>query len=175
MQVEPHFSWLHEIAIPVCFTLLGAGIGYFAGALRDGQKAKRDKIAFLRAIGMELDALGAQLDSSSLEVTGSKGRLEDRTSQGVHFAFALRTSVFESQIGKLRDVDDPLLIKIVHFYSDTGTLEHIFESANDTGAEYARGDRDSVRPRLMSTLIELQNQISIFSKRLRELRTELPK
>jgi hypothetical protein len=34
----------------------------------------------------------------------------------------LRTSVFASQIGKLSDADDPLLIDIVHFYSDLGAL-----------------------------------------------------
>jgi hypothetical protein len=174
-----YYPWLREIAIPAFFTLFGAGIGFLISEIRDDRKAKRDKQAFLRAVGMELDALGAQLDGSLPDVKGSRERVEGKGSTGPQFALALRTSVFASQIGKLSDVDDPLLIDIVHFYSDLGTLERIIESVNKTSVEYTRaevfhGEKDNVRPRLASSLIELQNQISIFSKRLRQLRAKLP-
>jgi len=140
MDAQPHFSWLHELAIPALFTLLGAGIGFFTGELRDDRKAKRDKRAFLQAIGMELDALGKQLDASLHEVRDSTDRVRGNSQTGPQFAAALRTSVFTSQIGKLRDVGDPLLIEIIHFYSDLGTLEKTVETANDVGAEFSRAD-----------------------------------
>jgi hypothetical protein len=175
MQTEPSFSWLR----PAFFTLFGAALGFVASQVRDWWKAKRDKRAFLRAVGMELDALGAQLDGSLPDVKGAKERVEGKGRTGPQFALALRTSVFATQIGKLSDVDDPLLIDIVHFYSDLGTLERIIESVNETSVEYTRaeafhGEKDNVRPRLVSSLIEFQNQISIFSKRLRQLRAKLP-
>ena len=178
MQTEPHFSWLREFAVPAFFTLFGAALGFIASQIRDWWKARRDKQAFLRAVGMELDALGNQLDATFDEVRGSYERVKGGGT-GPQFSWALRTSVFTSQIGKLRDVDAPLLIEVVHFYSDLGTLEHIFESVNEQSAEYHRADafsgkKDDVRPRLLSTLIALQHQIPSFGARLRNLRAKLP-
>jgi hypothetical protein len=179
MQTAPHFSWLHELAIPAFFTLLGAGVGFFSGQLADDRKAKKAKTAFLHAIGMELDALEAQLDGSLPEVKAAHDRVAGRSQTGPQFALALRTSVFASQIGKLRDVGDPLLIEIIHFYSDLGTLERVFEGANNTSREFTRadifsGEQDKIRPRLVSTMIELQNQMNIVLTRLRVLRRKLP-
>jgi hypothetical protein len=179
MYIQTNFSWFHELAIPAFFTLFGAALGFFAGQLREDRNAKQAKTSFLQAIGMELDALGKQLHDSLGEVQNSANRVKGRSQTGPQFAWALRTSVFASQVGKLRDVSDPLLIEIVHFYSDLGTLEHIFQSANETSAEFTSADifsgqQEKIRPRLESTLIELQNQISIFGNRLRTLRAKLP-
>jgi len=180
MQAESHFSWLREFLVPVFFTLIGAVIGFVASQIRDYFQAKRAKQSFVRAIGMELDALGNQLDASLLEVTASRERIESRGSTGPQIAAAFRTIVFTSQLGKLRDVDDALMIEIVHFYSDLATLERIIESLNDTGAEYTRanaasGEKDSVRPRLLSTLRVLQEQFVGFMTRLQTLRAKLPR
>jgi predicted metal-dependent TIM-barrel fold hydrolase len=179
MQAEPHFSWLRELVAPVFFTLFGASLGYIATLIRDERKAKRDKEAFLRAVGMELDALGKQLDASLQEVTGSKERVEAGGKTGPQIAAALRTIVFTSQLGKLRDVDDPVLIEVIHFYSDLAMLERIIEGVNETGIEYTRapvpsGEKDSIRPRLLSTLRVLQEQLAGFGARLRKLRAKLP-
>jgi hypothetical protein len=178
MDAHTQFSWLREFAIPAFFTLFGATLGFIASQIRDARKAKRDKVAFFRAIGMELDALGDQLDASFHEVKSSVERL-NHGDTAPQFAGALRTSVFSSQLGKLRDVDDPLLIKIVHFYSDMGTLQQSFETVNGIGAEYNRavigsGEKDKIRPRVFSGLRVLQEQISGFATRLRALRAKLP-
>jgi hypothetical protein len=191
LQADPHqFSWLREVGIPALFLVLGTGFGaglsFVASeklearkAKRDAQKEKRAKDSFLRAVGMELDALSDQLDGSLHEVKASTDRVTGGSGTGPQFAAALRTAVFTTQVAKLRDVDDPLLIAVVHYYSDLGTLQHILEMVNDLSAEFTRADafsgqKDSVRPRLLSTLIELQNQISIFGNRLRKLRAKLP-
>lgn len=179
MQAEPHFSWLREFAIPVFFTLFGAILGYIATVIRDERKAKRDKQPFLRAIGMELDALSSQLDASLLEVESSTGRVMGGSPTGPQFAWALRTSVFSSQLGKLRDVDDPLMVKVIHFYSDLGTLQHIFEGINALGDEYTRavvpsGQKDSVRSRLLSSLRVSQEWLAGFTRRIKDLRAQLP-
>ncbi len=179
MQAESHFSWLREFVVPVFFTLFGVALGYIATLMRDERKARRDKQSFLCPVGMELDALSDQLDASLYEVKGSTDRVMGGGATGPQFAAALRTAVFTTQVAKLRDVDDPLLISVVHFYSDLGTLQHILEMVNDLGAEFTRadafsGEKENARPRLLSALIELQKQISIFGNRLRALRDRLP-
>jgi hypothetical protein len=176
MQAEHEFSWLQGFVIPILFTLFGAAFGFFASQLRDDRNARRAKASFLRAIGMELDALRIQLDASLQEVNE---RVDRGGSVTPRFAGVLRTSVFASQLGKLRDIADPLLIEVVHFYSDLGTLQQAFEIVNDLGAEYNRapvpsGEKEAIRRQVASGLRVLQEQISGFAKRLGELRAKLP-
>jgi hypothetical protein len=185
IETETPFSWLREVLVPAIFVLIGSVLGFFATLLTDNRKAKRDdlkakraKESFLRAIGMELDALGNQLDSSLYEVKDSARRVGSG-GVGPNFAAALRTSVFTHQIGSVRDVDDPLMIEVIHFYSDLGTLEQIFEGVNNHSAEYNRfpqgsDDRAMFRSRITSGLTVLQEQISGFGRRLRALRAKLP-
>lgn len=177
--VGNQFSWIQSFVIPILFTFFGAALGFVASQIRDDRNAKRAKQSFMHAVGMELDALGNQLDATFLEVTDSTARVTRSSGAGPHFAFKLRTSVFTSQLGKLRDVADPLMIEVIHFYSDLGTLERIFESVNDFGGEYnsasvSSGEKDSARARLASGLIVLKEQLSGFGKRLRGLRAKLP-
>jgi hypothetical protein len=145
MQTETHFSWLREVLVPAIFILIGSVLGFLAGQVSDDRKAMRAKKSFMRAIGMELDALGDQLDTSLYAVKESAAKVM-LGGDGPKFAAALRTSVFTHQIGNVRDVDDPLMIEVIHYYSDLGTLEQIFEGVNDISAEYNRlnpfsGDR----------------------------------
>jgi hypothetical protein len=177
-EAVPHFSLLREFIAPAFFTVLGAVLGFFASYLRDECKAGRAKKSFLRAVGMELDALGDQLDASLNEVQGALQRVQSGGT-GPQFSFALRTSVYSSQVGKVQDIDDPLLIEVVHFYSDLGTLEGGLKIANQVSAEFSRGDpgmhaKDLIRRRLNSSLIELENQTKTFAERLRKTRAKLP-
>jgi hypothetical protein len=185
LGADPHqFSLLRELGIPTFFVVLGAGLSFLATeyleklkARREEQKARRDKISFLRAIGMELDALSDQLDATFQEVKGSIERVNSGT--GPHIAGALRTSVFSSQLGKVRDEDDPLMVKVIHFYSDLGTLQQVIESVNGLSSEFrnaeiTQGPRLGAQSRLLSGLRVLQEQISAFGSRLRELRAKLP-
>jgi hypothetical protein len=179
MQTAPNFAWQHELLIPAFFTLFGAALGYFTSIIRDERKAKRDKKAFLRAVGMELDALRHQLDVSQNEVNGSRERVMGGGETGPQIAATLRTGVFGTQVAKLRDVDDQLLIDIIHFYSDLGTVQRIVEMVNDLGAEFNRGEafsgqKEKVRPQLLSALIALQEEISKDGNRLIALRAKLP-
>jgi len=108
----------------------------------------------------------------------STDRVKGGSATGPQFAAALRTAVFTSQVAKL-SLDDPLLISVVHYYSDLGTLQHILEMVDDTSAEFSSADassaqKETVRPRLLSSLRVLQEQLAGFGKRLRELRAKLP-
>jgi len=177
--IDPdQFSWSHSVAVPAIFTTLGAVLGFAASQVRDELKARRDRNAFLRAIGMELDALSAQLAHSLREVTGSAERIKGG---GIapQFAVTFRTSVFSSQLSKLREVDDPLLIKVIHFYSDLGSIQHLIEIVNNDAAEYNgaeafQGTKERIRPRVQSELFQLQVGLTGFTNRLIHLRAELP-
>lgn len=168
---------MREVAVPALFTVLGGALGFFTSQFRDDLKARRAKESFLRAVGMELDALSIQLDDSLREVKESTERVKIG-STGPHFAGKMRTAVFKGQIGKLRDVDDKLMIELIHFYSDLGTVEQAFYASNDCSAEYSRTTSDVQRPiaqgRLLSTLIVLQQQIVMFTGTLGKLRAKLP-
>lgn len=178
MQTEPPpFSWLHEVVIPILFTVFGAMLGFLASQVQDDRKAKRAKESFIRAVGMELDALSDQLDASYYEVKASVVRVKGGGS-GPHFAASLRTSVFNGQIGKLRDVDDATMIAVIHFYSDIGTIEQVSKAANDFSAQYNQTTSDVqksvARDRLLSALRVFEEQIEVFGERLRKLRAKLP-
>jgi len=177
MAAPSDFSWLREVVVPAFFIVIGSALGFIASQLRDDRKATLAKQAFIRAIGMELDALGNQLDASLHEVKGSAERL--KAGRGPQFAFAFRTSVYTSQVGKLRSVDDPLMIEIIHFYSDLGTLQHIFEAVNEHSSEFNRTEANSESRGVMggavwSGLKILEEQIAAFGSRLRTLRAKLP-
>jgi hypothetical protein len=178
MQAEPHVSWLHELVFPLVFTVAGAGIGFFASQIRDDQNAKRAKISFLRAVGMELAELSVQLADLLQNVRDSSARVTDGGT-GPHFAIAFQTSVFTSQIGKLRDLDDPLLLDAVRFYSELGSLQQFLEAITDQGDEYNRAPvtsiaRDSARSLLARQLNLLQATVAAVGTGLRVLRAKLP-
>jgi hypothetical protein len=177
MQTEPNYPWMRELVAPAFFILLGAVVGFLSSQLSDYWKAKRAKKSFARAIGMELDALNTQLVETLRQTTVWKEKVRSMAAPAL--ALRLRTSVFSSQIGKLSDVADPLMIEVIHFYSDLGTLEQVFEEVNRRGDEYNHasvpsGERDAVRLRLTAALSELEKYISAFSEELKKLRAKLP-
>jgi hypothetical protein len=149
---------------------------------RDEIQAAQAKQYFLIAVGMELDKLGGQLDASLHTVKQIAAEILGGRNTGPNFAdVGLRTSVFSTQVGKLRNVADPLLIDLIHFYSDLATLESIFRRVNDLGAEFNRvaapgpsGREEAIRPHLNSALTVLQEQIEVFGSRLWKLRAKLP-
>ena len=91
-------GWRRDFALPAFFVFLGARLGFVLSQIRDYFQAKRAKKSFLRAIDLELDALGRQLGDSLTEVTESGARLDAGGSTGPQFAASLRTSVFTSQL-----------------------------------------------------------------------------
>jgi hypothetical protein len=179
MTSDPQFSWLREVMVPAFFTVIGSALGFMAGQLRDGWKARHAKQSFLQAIGMELDALSVQLSGSLGVVKKTFEEVSSGNRTNSTFAMKWRTIVFTSQLGKLRDLGDPLLIEIVHFYSDLGMLDEICDEANDFNARFNRpdvpsGSSGSYRTSLGNTLKALERTLLELMARLKALRAELP-
>jgi hypothetical protein len=165
IQAENEFQWLRRSRIPRFFALLGARDRVRRKAAARLLSSEEGKEVFCPCDRDGTGALSAQLDVFLREVKNARDRVEFRGATGPQFAGALRTSVFASQLSKLRDVDNALLIEIIHFYADLGTLEQIIEGVNDASAEYTRADahsgqKDDIRPRLLSSLRVLEEQIS---------------
>jgi hypothetical protein len=178
MQCEPSFPWMRELVVPAIFTIIGAVLGFIASQLRDDLKARRAKESFLRAVAMELDALGTQLDNSLQSVNESVEKISGGAQIGPSFAGIFLSSVFTNQVGKLRDLADPILIETVHFYSDLGILEQIVEKVNDMsrefgGADIFSGAQDRLRPVLLARLNALRKTLSGLIESLGELRAKL--
>jgi hypothetical protein len=175
---DPQFSWLRELVSPAIFTTLGAALGLGASLVLDEWKAKRAKKAFMRAVGMELDRLSDQLDGSYHAVIEALQSVANQNHRP-YFASALRTSVFTNQVGKISDVSDPLVVDVIVFYSDLGTLRQCYEGANQSSVRYNPQDvpsaaKDMARNELVSALTVLRDQIHGFAIRLRQLREKLP-
>jgi hypothetical protein len=178
-QAEPHFSWLRELVVPAFFTVVGAAVGFVASQIRDEWLAKRSKKSFLIAIRIELDSLNDQFTGSLTGVRDSAQKISGGGGPAPSFATAWRRAVFTTQVGKLRDVADTLLIEIIHFYSDLASVDSLVEKVNEVSGDFNRanvasGERDFLRGRVVAALKVLEEKLSSVGKRLETLRHKLP-
>lgn len=171
--------WLDRFLIPVGFTLLGAVIGFAASQAKDWLDARRAKQAFLHAVGQELKALEEQLLASQKEVDEARQRYVEGSGMAPQFAATLRTTVFSSQLNKLRDLSEPIVMEVVKLYSDIGVLDRITELLNRQSTEAFKAasgyQQIAVASQIRSTLQALSGQLAAFSLRINEVRYKLPK
>jgi hypothetical protein len=59
------------------------------------------------------------------DVTEAKEGLEGGKAYVIHLATVFQTSVYGTQLGKLRDVSDPLILEVIRFYDKLSNLERI--------------------------------------------------
>ena len=174
--------WIEKLLIPGFFILIGAIVGWVITELREKIQARRSKRAFLSAVGLELDALIAQLDSSVKTVDESLNRLE--TGGGPpQLAGVIRRTVFDSQLSKLRDVDDARIMEVILLYSDIGTLDQVVAKLNEQSAELVKLSSNvttssvyviPARSRVMSALRVLKEESGKYRRRIATLREKLP-
>jgi hypothetical protein len=143
---------------------------------RFADEAAQAKQSFLRAIGMELGSLEEQIESLKNAVDtrpplGARGVSQRHT-------LALRTSVYSTQLGKLKQVDDPLVLSVMNFYSDLDALQQVVDNTNAAGDAYDVSDahdgtRGKTTPVLEAAVVVLKKQISTSLTALEKLRGEL--
>lgn len=136
------------------------------------------KSAFLRAIRMELLGLGEQLKESLAEVEESKTRLQRNERASPHIVATLRNTVFNSQLVRISDLSDPLIMDIVTFYSDLPVLLQIIEAMNQKSADLSRDDGSAQQAQrireLFSIVITLSIKLTGFLNRISGLVKRLP-
>jgi hypothetical protein len=121
--------WVNGIVLPTIFLFLGATIGFAATWVRDQLDARNAKKAFMKAIRHELEALDQQLSSTIAEVEEASRKL-DESQHLPQFGIAFRTAVYSTQLGKLKNLDDPILLEIVAVYSHISSLDEIVAAVN---------------------------------------------
>lgn len=179
MQCAPqNLSWLKELGLPTFFTLLGASIAFASSQYRDSLRARKSKQFFVAAVRTELDGLEEQLKSMVADTRSSSAELKEG-GIGPVFVSSLRTGGYATQIGKLRDVDDILILNVIHFYSDLSLLEPIIERVNEMSSNYNRAsgaaERNDTRRQLLASIQFTKEHCESSILELQKLRSELTK
>jgi len=170
--------WIDRILIPAAFTLLGAGIGLATSQISGWFERRRTKQAFLRGIRLELHGLQEQLQASLSEAESSKDRLQRNVAAPPQLVATLRNTVFTSQLGRVSDLSDPLIIEIVKLYSDLPVLLQIIEVLNRHSSDLSKDDGSAQQAQrirgVLSIVIALCVQLNGFISRVRALIEKLP-
>ncbi|MCU1333232.1 MAG: hypothetical protein JWM08_2224 [Candidatus Angelobacter sp.] len=155
--------------------ILGAGIGFGTTQLKERLDRKRTKTAFVTAVRYELLTVQKHLDRTLSEISVSQQRLQSGFAP--HIVVRFSTNVFDSQLAKLSSLADPLILRLVSFYSTLGILEDIATSINkesDRFVESTGPDRMSCEDRVKSTLLVAREEVMKYERILEELLPDLP-
>lgn len=117
--------WLDHVAVPIIFTFFGALLGFAFGRLRDWIEDRKTKTAFLKAIRIELSTIRENLKGSLKDTLENKEQFEKGEHKVIHAVTAFLTTVYSSQLGKLKDVSDPRVIDAIRFYGNLSNLERV--------------------------------------------------
>ena len=169
--------WVTSVLVPALLIVLGAGIAFLAGRLKDWLDARKAKQAFLKAIALELTDLQEQLGGSLEQLESALSSFRTNTAGPPHGALALPTTAFQAQLGKLRDVSDPLVMEVIQFYSGVPILERIVDMLNRREAEYLNAflaRRQVLKEEILSLGEHLSEQLSEFRSRALDLLGKFP-
>lgn len=111
--------------MPTFFLLVGAAGGFASGRLKDRLDARIVKQAFLRAIRVELTTLRKHLEGTLKDATEVQDLLQKGVRKALHLATSFQIGVYTSQLGKLRDISDPLVLEVIRFYDQLSNLERV--------------------------------------------------
>ena len=73
------------------------------------------KKSFLKAIRVELLTLNEHLKGTLKDVAEVRDSLDKKVPKALHLATVFQTGVYTCQLGKLRDVSDPLVLETIRF------------------------------------------------------------
>jgi len=111
--------------VPILFTFVGALLGFVSGRLKDWFDDRKTKNTFLKAIRIELSVARRHLEGTLKDASETRGQLNTRAPRALHLVTAFQTGIYSSQIGKLKNVFDPLVIEVIQFYDKLTNLERV--------------------------------------------------
>jgi len=135
VTLSENIPWiLDHVAVPAIFVFLGTALGFSAGQGKDYLDSRRAKKAFLKAIRIELSTLHIHLEGTLKDVTEVRDSLlNNGVRKALHLSTTFQTGVYTSQLGRLRDVSDSLILEIIRLYDQLSNLEivktHVTERA----------------------------------------------
>ncbi len=169
--------WVSNLATPAFFTSLGAALGFLFGEIKEWLQSRRSKKAFFTAIAVEVAALETALEETGQQAEDSLQRLME-SGQPPQLGLFWVTTVFDTQLGKLRDVADDLLLQTIETYAVVSRTKVIVAAVNQDSRDYinARAGNESAgaQSRLRSTLRVLGEQTPLAVLKVRALMQKLP-
>ncbi len=117
--------WVDRFAVPVFFTFFGVLLGFAFGRLKDWLDEHKAKESFLRSVRVELLTIRDHLQGTLKNATENIESLKKGNRNVVYLVTSFHTSVYTSQLSKLRDLSDPRVFEIARFYDDLSNLEKI--------------------------------------------------
>jgi hypothetical protein len=169
--------WVSSLVIPAFFIVLGAAVAFLSGQVKDWLQARHNRNAFLEAIGTELRSIKTNLEDAEkfaeilvvkLQVTGHAPQIIPKWG----------TKLFDTQLGKLRNVADKLVAETVQAYALVGQIDRIVEFVNAQSREYlsanAGNEKADAQARLKSSLMVLGEEITKAVPKLHALIQKLP-
>jgi hypothetical protein len=167
--------WLDRLfATPAFLVLFGAALGFGAGRINDWCNARKMKKAFLRAIRAELTTLRQHLSGTLKDASEARDDLLQKgIRKALYVATSFQTGVYTCQVGKLRDVFDPLVLEVIRFYDQLSNLErvknHIYRRSFDLAAlTGSNADKEKEQPLAKDYISSLDEAI----KRIKTLLLE---
>ena len=111
--------------LPALYTLFGAGLGFSLARLQGWLDKREAQKNFLRAIKAELTTANEHLKGTLKDTSDYKKEFDDGKRSLLYLATAFQRGIYDSQLGKLKSVADPLVIEIVQFYDKLWNLEKV--------------------------------------------------
>jgi Arc/MetJ family transcription regulator len=169
--------WVNGLVIPAFFTVFGTILGFLVAELKDRLQARRNKKAFLEAIGTELSLIKTELEDAgkAADVFALKLQVSGHAPQLIP---QWGTTVFDTQLGKLGNVADDLIANTIQAYALVGRIDRIVGFVNEFSREYVGArpgnEKADAQSRLTSTLLVLREEITKALPKLQALLQKLP-
>lgn len=174
---------LKQLLLPSFFVLLGAIVGFFAGQVKEYFEARRVKQSFLKAVRCELSTLRVHLEETLKDVDEV---LDDLIQHGkrkaIHLSTQFQIGVYTSQLSRLRDVSDPIILDIIKVYDHLSNLEIIKDHVTSRSFELVMlteqpndiGKESPLAADYLSSLEEVKRRLGNLIPSVDGLITRLP-
>src|SRR6266478_2889752 len=102
--------------LPILYTAFGAFLGFVLTRLKDWLDERKMQRRFFAAVRAELIQMNEHVEGTLRDATENKENLDKGERRALHLLTKFQRGVYDSQIGKLKDVSDQHVIEIVRFY-----------------------------------------------------------
>lgn len=182
MSTSGQVRWLQDFVVPAYYTFFGAVLGFAASQVKDFIDSRRYRKSFLKAIRVELTTLHQHLAGTLTDVTEVINVMKAGEKKALHLSTTFQTGVYNSQLGKLRDVSDPLILEVIRLYDQLSNLERVkahvakraFELAALTNSGTDLEHENPIASDYESSLKEVQKRISKLIPDTDNLISKLP-
>lgn len=170
--------WLDRVLVPVFFTFFGASLGFGFGRLKDWFDDRKALQVFLKAIRMELLRVCEHLRGTLKDATQCRDDIQKGNRRVLHLASAFLTTIYSSQLGRVKDVSNALVIEVIAFYGSLANLERVKSHVTTASIEITTLARDKIGDELvrhyLSALDEVIRRVQILLPAAEELVRKLP-